>query len=63
MNKKQLFGLIMSVAVLVAVFLLPVPEGLTDIGFITIGLLIFFLIMLITEALPVGVICLSLIHI
>lgn len=57
MNIKQLFGMIMSVGVLVAVFLLPIPEGLTDIGFITIGLLIFFLIMLITEALPVGVIC------
>ena len=44
MNKKQLFGMIMSVGVLVAVFLLPIPEGLTDVGFITIGLLIFFLI-------------------
>lgn len=57
MNKKQLFGMIMSVGVLISVFLLPIPAGLTDIGFITIGLLIFFLIMLITEALPVGVIC------
>ncbi|MBU4540073.1 MAG: anion permease, partial [Firmicutes bacterium] len=57
MNKKQLFGMIMSVGVLISVFLLPIPAGLTDIGFITIGLLIFFLIMLITEALPVGIIC------
>lgn len=57
MNKKQLIGLIMSIAVLVAVFLMPIPEGLTHVGLITIGLLLFFLIMLITEALPVGVIC------
>jgi sodium-dependent dicarboxylate transporter 2/3/5 len=47
----------MSAAVLVAAFFLPVPAGLADKGLITIGLLLFFLIMLITEALPVGVIC------
>lgn len=57
MNKKQIIGLIISIAVLVAVFFLPIPQGLTDKGLITIGLLLFFLIMLITEALPVGVIC------
>lgn len=57
MNKKQIIGLIISIAILVAVFFLPIPQGLTDKGLITIGLLLFFLIMLITEALPVGVIC------
>ena len=57
MNKKQIFGILMSAAVLVAAFFLPVPAGLADKGLITIGLLLFFLIMLITEALPVGVIC------
>ncbi len=57
MNKKQIIGLIISIAVLIAVFFLPIPMGLTDKGLITIGLLLFFLIMLITEALPVGVIC------
>jgi len=57
MNKKQIIGLIISIAVLMAAFFLPIPMGLTDKGLITIGLLLFFLIMLITEALPVGVIC------
>ncbi|AFA47710.1 SLC13 family permease [Acetobacterium woodii] len=57
MNKKQIIGLIISIAVLIAVFFLPIPMGLTDKGLITIGLLLFFLIMLISEALPVGVIC------
>ena len=57
MNKKQIIGLIISIAVLVAVFFLPIPVGLTDKGVITIGLLVFFLMMLITEALPVGVTC------
>lgn len=57
MRKKQLIGLIMSIAILVTVFFIPIPEGLTRIGLLTIGLLIFFLILLITEALPVGVIC------
>ncbi len=57
MRKKQLIGLIMSIAILVTVFFMPIPEGLTRIGLLTIGLLIFFLILLITEALPVGVIC------
>ena len=44
MNKKQIVGLIISIAVLVAVFFLPVPRGLTDKGLITIGVLLFFLI-------------------
>lgn len=57
MNKKQLIGLIISIAVLVSVFFLPVPEGLTAVGLRTIGLLVFFLVMLITEVLPVGVTC------
>lgn len=57
MNKKQIIGLIISIVVLITVFFLPIPMGLTDKGLITIGLLLFFLIMLITEALPVGVIC------
>jgi sodium-dependent dicarboxylate transporter 2/3/5 len=57
MNKKQIIGLVFSIAVLITFYLLPLPEGLNNNGMITIGLLFFFLIMLITEALPVGVIC------
>ncbi|KNZ40586.1 SLC13 family permease [Acetobacterium bakii] len=57
MNRKQLIGIILSITVLVATFFLPVPVGLTDQGMVTIGILLFFLIMLISEALPVGVIC------
>lgn len=57
MNKKQIIGLVFSIAVLITFYLLPIPEGLSNNGMITIGLLFFFLIMLITEALPVGVIC------
>ncbi|WKY46781.1 SLC13 family permease [Eubacteriaceae bacterium ES3] len=57
MSKKQILGMALGIIVLIAFYLLPVPEGLTSNGMITVGLLLFFLIMLITEALPVGVTC------
>lgn len=57
MKKRQLLGLIVSIALLVAVFVLKTPQGLTNEGFITIGILLAFLMLLVTEALPIGVIC------
>lgn len=57
MKKRQLLGLIVSIALLVAVFVLKTPQGLTDEGFTTIGILLAFLMLLVTEALPIGVIC------
>ncbi|MGD9475556.1 MAG: sodium:sulfate symporter, partial [Eubacteriaceae bacterium] len=57
MNKKQIIGIVLGILVLIASIVLPSPEGLTEIGFRTIGLLLFFLVMLIFESLPVGIIC------
>ncbi|WKY46992.1 SLC13 family permease [Eubacteriaceae bacterium ES3] len=57
MNKKQIVGIALGILVLLASIFLPIPEGLTEIGFRTIGLLIFFLVLLIFESLPVGIIC------
>lgn len=57
MNKIQITGLSLGVILLLSVNLVPVPLGLTDQGMMTIGLLLFFLVSMITEALPVGVIC------
>lgn len=57
MKKKQLIGFIVCIVLLVAVFVLPIPSGLTEKGLITIGILLTFLVLLVTEALPIGVIC------
>jgi sodium-dependent dicarboxylate transporter 2/3/5 len=58
MNKKQITGLVISIAILLGMFVLPVSEGLTAVGRNTIGLTIAFLILLMTEVFPPAVTCL-----
>ena len=59
MNRKQIFGIAGAVAALVVGMLLPPMGGLTQLGIRTLGMLAAFLILLVTEALPVLVICLG----
>jgi sodium-dependent dicarboxylate transporter 2/3/5 len=58
MNIRQKTGLTLAVFVLLATLIVPIPEGLTMEGRNTIGLALFFLILLVTEALPLSVSCL-----
>ncbi|MCL2873772.1 MAG: DASS family sodium-coupled anion symporter [Defluviitaleaceae bacterium] len=64
MKKRQacglhgLIGLCLAVLVLFITLMVDVPDGLTIEGRNTIGITIFFLILLITEALPLPVSCL-----
>lgn len=58
MNKKQLIGIIGAVAVLVISMFLPAMGEISQVGMRTIGMLAAFLILLVTEALPVVVISL-----
>ena len=58
MNKKQLIGIIGAVLVLVISMFLPAMGDITQVGMRTIGMLAAFLILLVTEALPVVVISL-----
>lgn len=55
MKTQQKIGLGLALAVLLATLVIPIPNGLTIEGRNTIGLMLFFLIMLITEALPISV--------
>lgn len=57
MKTKQVIGFSLSIVLILAVFLLPIPEGLTHSGMVTIGILLLFLVLLVTEALPIGVVC------
>ena len=58
MNKKQLVGIIGAVLVLVISMFLPAMGEISQVGMRTIGMLAAFLILLVTEALPVVVISL-----
>lgn len=58
MNKKQLIGIIGAVLVLVISMFLPAMGEISQVGMRTIGMLAAFLILLVTEALPVVVISL-----
>ena len=58
MNKKQLIGIIGAVLVLVISLFLPAVGEISQVGMRTIGMLAAFLILLVTEALPVVVISL-----
>lgn len=57
MKKKQIIGFLAAIVLIVIAILLPVPQGLTHQGMVTIGILLLFLVLLVTEALPIGVIC------
>lgn len=58
MNKKQLVGIIGAVLVLAISMFLPAMGEISQVGMRTIGMLAAFLILLVTEALPVVVISL-----
>ena len=58
MSKKQLIGIIGAVLVLVISMFLPAMGEISQVGMRTIGMLAAFLILLVTEALPVVVISL-----
>lgn len=59
MKKKQIIGIVLAVIAIAVSMLLPEMEGpLTPVGMKTIGVLVAFLLLLVTEALPVVVISL-----
>ncbi len=58
MNKKQIIGIVGAVLVLVIFMFLPAMGDISQVGMRTIGMLAAFLILLVTEALPVVVISL-----
>ena len=58
MNKKQLIGIVGAVLVLIMSMFLPAMGNISQVGMRTVGMLATFLILLVTEALPVVVISL-----
>ncbi len=58
MSKKQIIGIVGAVLVLVVSLFLPAMGEISQVGMRTIGMLAAFLILLVTEALPVVVISL-----
>ena len=58
MSKKQIIGIVGAVLVLVVSMFLPAMGDITQVGMRTVGMLAAFLILLVTEALPVVVISL-----
>ena len=58
MNKKQIIGIIGAVLVLIISMFLPAVGEISQVGMRTVGMLAAFLILLVTEALPVVVISL-----
>ena len=55
MKTQQKIGLGLALAVLLVTLIVPVPSGLTIEGRNTVGLTVFFLILLVTEALPISI--------
>ena len=58
MSKKQLIGIVGAVLVLIVSMFLPAMGDISQVGMRTVGMLAAFLILLVTEALPVVVISL-----
>lgn len=58
MKTKQIIGVILAVVVITATMFMPVIGELSQAGIRTIGMLVAFLLLLITEALPVVVVSL-----
>ncbi|MGM9661455.1 MAG: SLC13 family permease [Faecousia sp.] len=54
MTAKQKYGLLISLAILVVMFFVPAPEGLTVAGVRTLGCTLSMLVLLSTGALPLG---------
>jgi len=55
MTNKQKIGFTLAISVLLISIIAPIPEGLTAAGKNTIGLTLFFLILLVSQALPLSV--------
>ena len=56
-SKKQLFGFVLAAIILVGMFFFPEVSSLSHAGVKTVGIVLAFLVILITEALPLTVIC------
>ena len=54
MTAKQKYGLLISLVILVVMFFVPAPEGLTVAGVRTLGCTLSMLVLLSTGALPLG---------
>ena len=54
LRAKQKYGLLTALLILVAMFFIPVPEGLTEAGIRTLGCTLALLVCLSTGALPLG---------
>lgn len=57
MKRKNWAGIVAAILCMVVACLMPVPEGLTRPGVLTVGMLVAFLLMLICESLPMVVTC------
>ena len=55
---KRIVGVVLSIILIVLFCIIPPPEGLSAAGMKTIGLMLAFLVMLISEALPLVLTCL-----
>ena len=58
MKKSQCIGAVVAVALLVGMNFVPESIGLTRAGIHTLGVLLALIVALITEPLPLGVVCL-----
>ena len=54
-DKKKLLWIAIAAVALIAVVLMPTPEGLTPEGKNVLGIVLFALIIWITDAFPVGI--------
>ena len=57
MKKSQITGAILSILVVIGMFFVPESIGLERAGICTLGLMIAMIIALVTEPLPIGLIC------
>ena len=58
LNGKRVTGIVLAVILIVLFYVLPAPEGLSAAGMKTVGVMLAFLVMLISEALPLVLTCL-----
>ena len=55
-KKQQIIGMLVSIAIVIIMYFMPAPADLGVAGWRTISILLVFLILLVTEAFPAGVI-------
>lgn len=61
MDKKGIYGLFAAVVILISTLFLPAPEGMTEAGKNTLGILIAALILWTTEAVPIAITAIGLV--